>query len=138
MTEKPALRTKTIHQGIHQGVPFEIHSWIIREEESWTYYVFLHEAKFTRFDEIWLPARLDDSGKYVIHDYSDTWAAHAEGWNGGVTYYRKHGELVGFRCVQYGCDYQHSWDEGRRYTVNDILLDAICTINHLVPFFAAE
>lgn len=75
---------------------------------------------------------------YPAFAYCDTWAAGVEGWNGGVTYYRKHGELAGFRCVEYGCDYQHSWDEGREYTVTSVLLDAVCTINHLVPFFATD
>lgn len=140
MTEKPTLRTKTIHSGAHQGVPFEIHernSDMDGFEKFWTYYVFLHEKKFTRFAEIWLPPNTSDL-KFPTFDYLDTWAAGVEGWNGGVTYYQKHGELAGFRCVEYGCDYQHSWDEGHNYTVTSVLLDAVCTINHLVPFFATD
>lgn len=132
---KLALREKTIYSGTHAEVTFEIHfrkGVLDITEDAWNFYVFLHENRFQNFDALWLPCEI--RGNWPTYDYNSIWAAQVDGWNGGVTYYRKHGEVSPFRCVELGCDFAHSWDHGMTYEVADIYVAAIDTINNLIPF----
>jgi len=129
----PTLKRKVIHSGTHEGFPFEIHERPGLEEGDtiWTFYVFIHEKNVKDFEGLWLTPRIDNE-KWLVFDYFKTWVAGCDGWNGAVTYYRKHGELPGFRCVEFGCDFSHLWDHDREYCLADIHSECILTINAIV------
>lgn len=141
MNSTPSLRPQRTWQGQHRGISFKIVSWGKSRDETygfpsgnWNYYVYIPESKSPRFEEIWLADEEKQWGgsgtKYISHDYYASILGSVE-MHGGITFYSKHGHTPGHRCVEIGCDYQHLWDEGKYYDENDLLADAMTTIDDL-------
>lgn len=52
-------------------------------------------------------------------------------WHGSITYYKKESMDGSPRMITLGCDYNHIWDEGQHYTVNEIFSDVKATVDKL-------
>lgn len=103
---------------------------------EWTHYIALHENQVPEEhrSRFFLPHRIEQltpgGSKYVLYDYSDSAFAHLE-WHGGITYYGIECDIPGHRAVRAGCDYQHSWDDGCIYDLEDVEREAKRTIDSL-------
>lgn len=132
----PQLESIKLWRGRHRGVAFEIKNRagiaaLDQPTGAWTAYVYLHESLVANFDFWWLPDVLsrfsESSPERVSHNYS----ALPAKMHGGLTYYAKHGHSPGHRCVELGCDYQHLWDDGQRYSEDSVMVDTVETIDQL-------
>ena len=128
----------------HAGLSVEINHFGVDTgmndgKGRWTYYVFIHESKTKKFNEIWLPAIVkpwslgDNSMLYCSYDYYRSDLLNSAYWHGGITYYSKRGDAEGFRCIQVGCDFGHLYDmeRGHNYKLEDILVEARETAEQL-------
>ena len=130
------LNKSTTWKKMMGGVSIEIIHW--GEDEPlmnhgrgiWNHYVYIYEANLPKvmFESIWLPDQpntmLGSGRKYVSHDYYGCHPLNEPDWHGGITFYAKHGQLEGTRCVQVGCDYNHLHDEEHTWTLEQVLQDA--------------
>ena len=133
-----------VWHGEHLGFQYRIVHWNQGQRFTpgndgiWNYYIYFRESKIKDFDSLWLEDKVQkfrpESEGWISHDYYDTAVSNVK-WHGGVTYYAKHGELKGYRCVEFGCDYSHSWDHDRGcgFTLEEVLQDVELTINELQP-----
>lgn len=111
--------------------------------DAWCFYVTIHERQLVAdiFNAIWLPPRIaklsEEHRGYIMHDYSDCLLANAD-WHGGITFYKKHGELEGYRAVEGGCDYSHLFDQelGYPYTLESVDAEARQCIDSLITVLA--
>lgn len=132
----------TVWQGDHLGFHYKISHWGLENihlnegKGVWNYYVFLYESRIPDFQSLWLEPELikitPESTGYVTYKYYDLAPAQLS-WHGGVTYYAKHGELVGYRSIELGCDYSHLWDHENDFatTLDDVLYDVEQTCKEL-------
>lgn len=128
------FQIKIVHWGKDQGMN--------DGKGTWNYYVFLHENRLNeKFDELWLEPKVDKflgSGReWVNYDYNSLKPTDVH-WHGGVTFYAKHGEVLGHRAIELGCDYSHLWDHeaGFPTTLEDVMFDVQKTcaeLNELYP-----
>lgn len=126
------MKTKeTIHfNGEYKNIKFMINkfdnplresSYGIEESEfNWTHYIYLNLDKQIKdkeiADKLWLKPRYDDKGR-CNYDYYDSIINDIE-FHGGCTWYSKEGSVdEKGRFIKVGCDYQHSWDTGRCYSL---------------------
>ncbi len=146
---KKSLRHKDIWTGQHRGICFEIARWELDAPSPptsvyldslnrviWNYYLILplamvpaeHQHLFN------LPGKPSPYSRYRIdYDYMSSGVLCGLPWHGGITYYEKDGGNGGAPIyIKAGCDYNHSWDQGREYDVDRVLLgDVIPTIDAL-------
>lgn len=136
-------------RGRHRGITYELschyRDWTDYEERTgeprracWAFYLYIPEAmipeaKRDRFIAKRYPPE-QMYGNPCIYDYYDYYAtalARLE-WHGGITYYTlHHADLVGHRVIEAGCDYQHGFDDGIRYTAESVHGDAMACIDSL-------
>lgn len=124
--------------GVYRGVRFEVKTWPMgpssyRNEQGWAHYLLINVDKQVPEElreKFWLKPRADLMfGKYLTHDYMDGPTAAIE-FHGGITFYEKtSGFEGGDRWVKLGCDYQHLWDDGQRYDVDDVTREAHVSID---------
>lgn len=119
---------------------------IDRARGTWCYYVHVSEMSLPAeaFEEFWLPKSDGKSwckrGKweFASYDYYGPRWSSVE-WHGGVTWYSKEAGFDGDpRQVKIGCDFAHSWDEGRWYDYERVAREAKQTIDELraiYPFY---
>lgn len=137
------LRKQTVWQGRYRDINFKIINWGRDDVSSqlldlptghWNYYVYIPESKAIDFKSIWLKdllKRWSKQGKpYLTHDYMSGPVGEID-MHGGITYYAKHGHTKGYRCVEIGCDYAHSWDRNAHYDAEALIIDAQTTIDDL-------
>lgn len=134
----PKLRQSTHWNGTHRSVFFTVkHTEVARLGSLWTYYVFLPEYKLgsETFEPLWLkPEESYNFPSFEFYAYESLPPAQVD-WHGGVTFYRKHGETVGCRSIELGCDYAHCFDQGKTYALEDVLADVKHTINQLITLY---
>lgn len=140
MTNITPPKPQHVWRGIYLGFVYKICHWGDSELNEgrgvWNYYIFFYEPKIVDFEKLWLPPKLIKitlkSSGFVSYDYYNTSVANVD-WHGGVTYYAKHGELPGYRGVEFGCDYSHLRDHecDFDYTLEDVLQDVAHTITEL-------
>lgn len=132
------LRALSVWHGQHRGIAFKIVNWnfdrssgtSLRDDHPsgcWNFYLYLHETKVHDFASIWLPPKITrlspESSEWITYDYYSSPLSGIE-MHGDITWYEKQGEVPGHRTVDIGCDYQHSFDVARRYTVEGVAADA--------------
>lgn len=132
-------------QLVYRDLAIEIKNWMHNElgsdyfktefpSGSWNYYVTIHERKAADFSKLWLADEVKEflgSGrKYVTQDYYSAPLSQIE-MHGGITYYEKHGHVEGFRAITIGCDYAHLHDTRQEYRYEDVLADAVRTIDSI-------
>ena len=103
---------------------------------QWFYYIFLHEAYCKNFEELWFPNIIKD--EYCTNNYSLSDIFDKLEFHGGISCYRKHGHSKGFRTVEFGCDFQHLWDEGNIYTLEEVYGKAVNSANLARNLFYKE
>lgn len=98
---------------------------------TWCYYIFIPERRLSAedFHKLWLEPQ-PTVYSFTAYEYYKTPVSNLY-WHGGVTYYAKHGEEFGKRCVEFGCDYNHVYDDLTHWTLQDILFDVEQTIKEL-------
>lgn len=144
-TEQIQLRKSEVWKASYRGVTIEIQRWAFDStaglrpwKENWNYYIYMYESKCADFEKLWLPDEIkrfsEESDPYITHDYYSGAVGEIE-MHGGITYYAKHGQSVGHRCIQVGCDYQHLCDEGQTYSVEKILRDAKASADQCAEMF---
>lgn len=123
---------ESIHRGVDQGMN--------EGKGVWNYYIYLYESKTPDFDKLWLEPHLlkitPESTGFITYDYNELPIANIY-WHGGVTYYSKHGEVPGYRTVQFGCDFNHLYDQeyGFDYTLEDVLQEVFRTCRELQELY---
>lgn len=132
---------KQIWTGTHLGFTYEIIHWGVDQGMNegkgvWNYYIYLYESKTPDFDKLWLEPRHVESLSFITYDYNELPIANIY-WHGGVTYYFKHGEVPGYRTVQFGCDFNHLYDHDCRlnYTLEDALQEVFHTCRELQELY---
>lgn len=137
----PKVDKQNVWGGTHLGWRFKISHWgegglINQGRGTWCYYVFIPESRIGKeeFEKLWLEPRLvkitPESKGFITYDYFNTKVSDLP-WHGGVTYYEKHGEMEGFRCVEFGCDYNHLYDDETHWNLDLVLFDLMETIEAL-------
>lgn len=138
------------------GLTIEIVHWGIDREQPefeplnngkgvWNYYIYIYEKLLSKekFETLWLPDKIvrfsTEGSEHITHDYYDLAVCNLD-WHGGVTFYRKHGQTVGHRYVQIGCDYSHIWDadRGYDYDLDFVFNEAKETLLQVVNFLELE
>ena len=140
ITEK---KTKIWH-GTHNGVAFEINNFKTPpnqfddyEKDNWTYYLILHLARIPKENKpesFWLKSKADEKGK-VYYSYHKNFIISNIDFAGGCTWYSKEAGFDGSnKVIKIGCDYQHSWDEGREYDLEWVKRDVMNTIDAFLNY----
>ncbi len=129
-------------KGEYNGVRFEVVKWSFDDclEDSekiiWNFYLFISipQLPVKLRKQFWLKGTKKETR--VSYDYYKSPVADIE-FHYGCTYYAK---TCGFdgdkKIIQVGCDYNHYWDEGHEYRIEEVLLDVKAAINsfwELVP-----
>lgn len=103
-----------------------------RDRGGWVYYLHLILDKIKNEElrnSIWLIPDRGEGKDFRIPQYNYYNCVLVNlPWHGGITYYEK--KIIvdtDIRVVKVGCDYQHYCDEGRTYTKESVLSDAIET-----------
>jgi hypothetical protein len=126
MIEK--LRYKETWTGSEDGYTFEIVKWGEKDNPTWNYYIYFTATNTT--PEKWNELLEIVPDKYSIN-YSESWLAGLD-WHYGITF----GEFIydhekNIFCVKAGCDYNHYWDEGCSYDLQDVYVDCLVTIKSI-------
>ena len=129
------MKHKNVWSKCIAGFPIEVQNWKTATTENepakdnWTYYVYLSPSNVSY--DAWQELLAIPKGKYSI-EYSDSWLAAIE-WHCGITYASfEYGPTGDVTAVKAGCDYQHYWDEGHEYTLEDIERDASRTLTSIL------
>ncbi len=130
---KIKLSERKIWNGEYNGIGFEINNYPTGYQpgDSWTYYIFLwldRIPKENNPDSYWIkPDKKPLVKSHVIsvsYDYMRNKAINDIDFHYGCTYYSKEaGHEGGSKLIKIGCDYQHYWDEGRTYVIDEITCD---------------
>jgi hypothetical protein len=131
-------KTKIWH-GTYRGVAFEINNFKTPpnrfddyEKDNWTYYLILHLSRIpeeNKPNSFWLKAKADEKGR-VFYPYHKNHIITNIDFAGGCTWYSKEKGFDGEnKVIKIGCDYQHSWDEGREYDLEWVKRDVMNTID---------
>lgn len=127
--------------GVYRGIRYEIKTWPVDGylknslgvERGWAHYLLINVDKQVPEalrEGFWLkPRPMMFASQMIGHDYMEGPTANIE-FHGGITFYEKIGGLEGGdRWVKLGCDYQHLWDEGQRYTEQSVLSEVKASID---------
>lgn len=130
------LSERKIWNGDYEGIDFEINKYPTGYQpgDSWVYYIFLWIDKIPKEnnpESYWLKPDKSPLFKHgVSHDYMSHKVINNIDFHHGCTYYSKiAGHEGGRKIIKIGCDYQHYWDEGREYSLNEVSYDAKNTID---------
>ena len=120
------LKHKDVWHGEYNGFMFEIVNWSFGNygstQDKWNHYVLIREWKN--------PSLFKELSKFVKDDgdldYYKTPCADWD-WHCGITF----GEKTSSKVIKVGCDYQHIYDEGKTYTLEDVYAEALRTIQSI-------
>lgn len=106
---------------------------------TWCYYIYIAEHRIgtPAFEKLWLDPEVSSKWKFVTYNYFNTPVSNLD-WHGGVTFYAKHGEVVGHRCVEFGYDYNHLYDGETKWTLELVLANLERTIEQLEQLYPAS
>lgn len=146
--QTPKANKQNVWRGEHLGWHFRIVHWgeggyTNNGRGTWNYYVYLSEQRIGKeaFEKLWLAPEVKkwspESKGYVSYDYFNTPVSDLP-WHGGVTYYDKHGEVEGFRSVEFGCDYSHLYDDQVHWTLDLVLFDVAETIEAINALYPSD
>ena len=133
-------RNKEVWSGTFDGVDYEIQNFAFGKagdpKDKWTFYLYIHLERIPEgADDWWLAPRYDDKNR-THYDYYESPLTGIE-WHGGITWYSKEtGADDKRRVIKAGCDFQHYWDEGHQYRVQDVKMEvikAIQSFRRIVP-----
>lgn len=105
---------------------------------GWTYYIVLRERVLKdKFEQLWLERDTESTLSFPVYRYEETPIAKLD-WHGGVTFYQKLGTEPGFRGVEFGCDYNHYWDQGRDYSLEQVYSEALATLDQIKDWVSGK
>ena len=126
---------KELWNGKFKNISFEIIRWQNYKKSlfRWNFYLYLNIDKIPKGFEpesFWL----EDDNAHYDHEILSNIDFH-----GGITFYSK--EQISYynekvKIVKVGCDYQHLYDDGRDYSLEDIKNDvkrAIDSFIEMIP-----
>jgi len=130
--------------GVHKGLQYEIKHFPTYEGRTgWTYYVYidLEQVSDEFHKDLWLEPMLHRYLKggtpHINYDYNKSRCSDID-WHGGITWYSKESGLEHDeqrKRVKFGCDFQHSFDEGIDYSIYCVKGECLETIDQLVNMF---
>jgi ribosomal protein L37AE/L43A len=132
------MKHQDVWHGSYRGISFKIAQWHFDSqlqyfESNWNYYIILNKKQIPKdkLSEFFLPFEMTtlfgSKKEYKNYRYMEKGVFAQLNWHGGVTYYRSEDETV-----KAGCDYQHAFDSGQVYTVEELEADAKATIADLL------
>jgi hypothetical protein len=130
------LRHADEWSGEHRGVSFTIKHWGIDPKHSplgiWNYYLHipLDAIPEDKQHDFLANPKKDDKGR-VHYEYYDKHLINELEWHCGMTFYQKHGMDGAPIVIEMGCDYNHSWDLARDFSLEEILHDCQNSIDRL-------
>jgi hypothetical protein len=138
------LESKVFIEIVHWGIDREHESFrpLNNDKGVWNYYITLWESLMPEgsFEPLWLEdkqTKFSEQGKeHITHDYMQQPFADVD-WHGGITFYKKEGQIKGHRGIKLGCDYCHIWDaeRGYNYTIDDVVSDALHTAKQIKELY---
>lgn len=149
MKEFNEKRHKKVWHNTYRGIAWEINLIDMDYDTKatsfslgpwWTYYVSLIEDNVPqdRIKDFFLGAEDNSDSEFsylrnrVTYDYyGSLW--NDLPWHGEITYFELKGGLNGDKLIaKAGCDYNHSFDQGHRYTFNSVASEVRETIDALI------
>jgi hypothetical protein len=141
--QEPKQSERVIWGGVYRGVSYEINRFpgTVYNPVAWTYYLRINvdrQIPEQMQGEFWLEPKM--SYGRVSHDYMSSPSPLADlYWHGGITFYEKaSGHEGGDRWIKAGCDFQHLWDEGKHYDLDDVVTEVARTIDSLAHLLRAR
>jgi hypothetical protein len=128
--------------GQHLGVRYEINNFKRQnldggESDYWTYYLFINLSKIPKENKIkslWLRGEKTEYNR-INYKYYKHFIINNIDFHGGCTWYSKEYGFDGHdKIIKIGCDYQHSWDEGISYFIEEVSRDAKNSIDKFINF----
>jgi hypothetical protein len=117
-------KESTIFRGNYRDIHYTINRFKAFEhsgnEYAWTHYIHLNIDKQIKDEvireKLWLSPKYDDKNR-VSYEYYTSVISDIE-FHGGCTWYSKESSIdEKTRSVKIGCDYQHSWDMDKHYSL---------------------
>lgn len=110
----------------------------------WTYYIYINLEKLpdrVNPDSFWLP--FENIYNIRMYRYSYHKILNEINFYGGITFYSKSCGLEegNPKTIKVGCDFNHSWDQGSYYCLEDIQSHVTVTIDSLyevIPEYGKE
>jgi len=139
---KEDLRKKEVWSGTYRGISFEIVKWSYNDSLTegydnikyiWNFYLILSIDAFPKqlHKELWLKPK-NTKYDFISYGYYESKILANIEFHGGITYYKK---LLGYdggkKVIKAGCDYNHAWDQGNRYNIDDLIWDVKVAIDSL-------
>jgi hypothetical protein len=86
-------------------------------------------------DSLWIDGEKSaEASHYTYVPYGLSPLGNVE-MHGGITFYARHIADNGDRLVEIGCDYNHSWDDGRDYKIEHVIMEARATVDDVINRF---
>ena len=120
------MKSKTVWNDEYRGISYEIQKFdAYNGKDAWTFYLYipLDAIPEDRRERFWLAPKKVENSKMIIYNYYDEPLINNIEWHCGCTWYSKHGMDGSPRIIKIGCDYQHLWDDGHRYTAEGIEME---------------
>ena len=136
MSKLEDLRESRIFRGKYRGINFKISHHGISDYAPngiWCGYIFLNDKELSEedFNANWLEPQESEYGNRVSYEYYKCPLGNLD-WHGGCTFYEKKVTPdTGDRNLQFGCDYNHLYDEGMSYTESRVHCDLKAIIDEL-------
>jgi len=152
------LKHKNVWSGTHMGISFEIQNWktpeytskdgelYIPEREHWTYYLYINLDRIpdkNLADSLWLDRVIREGDTFsarvpCYQEYLNEILNRID-FHGGITWYSKESGFDNApRIIKVGCDFSHYFDEGRHYTLEDVLSEAkysVVSLREVIPSY---
>lgn len=132
------MKHKEIWWDEYRGIRFEINKFegseSLNHHSSWTFYLHLALEQFPEKQRVKLkPFFYYTAFGTPIESSRDNPIANLE-WHGGLTWISLDIRKP-FSYIKAGCDYQHFWDEGQFYSVDELVRDSKRCIDSLYEMF---
>jgi hypothetical protein len=129
--------------GTYKGVAFEINNFQFEPnkfepqgKDCWAHYIILHLNRIPEKynpESFWLKGKMNRNMAH--YDYYAHEIIGKIEFHGGCTWYSKeHGFDGEEKIIKIGCDYQHSWDEGKRYDLEYVKRQVEETVDSFLNF----
>lgn len=121
----PTLRTFSVTQFTYRGIGVKINH--PHDHYKWAYYVYLvlnqfQDQKLAK--KLWIKANTNGFWDYYKIPFLSGMDGH-----GGITYYEKSLSRHDKKIIEIGFDYGHIYDDEETYELQDIVNDAINTVD---------
>jgi hypothetical protein len=127
-----------VYHGTHKGVSWDINHIERSYAQWWTYYIYLDKKKMLpeEFKLFNAPLKHTEFGGKIKSHY-DYYKIPDIDLHCGITFYEKNRDIfLEHFILKIGCDYNHYWDEGKQYQLEDIIMDVKNSVDSFLSRFS--